>query len=567
MQELIREKDVSDETQLVVRLRSAITDWATTIPHHGIRSLGDAIDITGVTLMPGHVVTMQNQYETRTVGLADREVYRGGAIPERQIFGPDEVDAWDRLLDGPDGFEDREEAYSVRGSQHVEDCGRCDGRGTSVCTTCGGKGEATCGTCGGSCKTTCSTCNGRGHQQTTCSACGGSGQKKLGLDANTGHMRYTDCGSCGGSRSRSTTCSRCRGSKRISCHACGATGTVRCSSCGGDGRVTCTLCDGHRKMLYELQITQAFEYTVKQFVDEHAEVLRCFSGLEIESDSDSGTRIIELEGDSIDSGVFDHHEAIRDGVVDCQEGFDLYVDSTCHIVKQGLTVDRVDVYWVSYAYAGGTYKLIVHGDDFTVHAPWNPISHVRKDLIKQARERVEAKDFTAAMRLLDQATAMKLKGYEKKLPALREQVRQKLEKPIGRGALVGALSSSVVLWLLSPLLFAEPDLIVVGFAREAFIEHAWFTEMHPLVMAVLMVGINLVVVPPLSSGLAFALTKYRLGSGFLRFLAGIVMSLLLILVPVTLGLVLHTLGLGLLATALVYWAMAAFAAGTARFAG
>lgn len=206
-------------------LRDAVDAWSRARPRHPLSSLGAAMVVDAVTMIPAFEAHVATRLESRAIerrvvtGSDDQDAVAVG--PEASAAGEDAIDAWlldlspvdtwDRLtVDAPLSLRPRREpcprcavdAPSGTPPGRLR-CEVCDAVGTVVCSRCGGFGRSRCGRCGG---------NGEvlvpGGGTRRCPACDGRGDSVCGCSLG-----------------------------RVSCRACDGVGHCPCPTCGADGVV------------------------------------------------------------------------------------------------------------------------------------------------------------------------------------------------------------------------------------------------------------------------------------------------------------------------------------------
>jgi hypothetical protein len=169
-----------------------------------LRDLGSRITIEEITARSSYTVTLQSQYEDRTVepGFAP---YRGEALDDRGE--PPHV--WDIPVQPPARFEERAERITVPHTDRVESCKSCWGAGRVTCTPCNGLGKVNCPQCQGT---------GTRHQTETRTQ-----PNAQGVMETISVQVQVPC-NCFGGR---VNCGQCNGAGRVTCLPCAGAGQVR----------------------------------------------------------------------------------------------------------------------------------------------------------------------------------------------------------------------------------------------------------------------------------------------------------------------------------------------------
>jgi hypothetical protein len=109
-----------------------------------VRDLGSRVTIEEITPRSSYMVTLQSQYEDRTVEPAFAP-FRGEVLDDRG----EPPDVWDIAVRPPAAFEERTERLTVPHTDRVEACKSCWGAGHITCTQCNGMGKVNCPLCHG----------------------------------------------------------------------------------------------------------------------------------------------------------------------------------------------------------------------------------------------------------------------------------------------------------------------------------------------------------------------------------------------------------------------------------
>lgn len=244
---------VSNVDQSIIRKR--ISKWASSIPHHEFKDLGEKIGIAQITEMPTYVISLKTLYESRKLK-NDSFPYTGKRKIEPKSISEEDINVWSTDLgEAPDDFMDDENKYIIKGTQEIERCAECRGTGDVTCPKCDGRRKIECRDCRGRGKIECSKCDATGRIK--CWSCRGKGFKEKSVYSG-GHTRTIEekCSSCRGKGYEE--CPKCQDGY-ITCRRCGGDGWVTCNECDGTGLVTCSNCEGYKEMVNFLYIEHFYK--------------------------------------------------------------------------------------------------------------------------------------------------------------------------------------------------------------------------------------------------------------------------------------------------------------------
>ncbi len=375
-----------------LELRQRMADWASAVPHHPFRSLGEDSEVLAIVSKPVYFYYLDVQYETRTVAFK-REPHSGaeqpGIIPDLSLpknieldqhIVPYRTDTFNHRYNG------QAEPCKSCGQRGYHTCSSCSGRGYDTCSRCNGAGRSTCYGCGGTGKTSCYSCDiwgqvsgmcygcsgtGRGYSNTSCSSCGGTGRTKR------------TCSSCGGSKR--VSCTTCWGSGINTCGSCGGTGTIRCRACSGTGRIICSICTGFGHLLNYSVLTQQFIYERSPEASQNALIKARFPQLKIKADdAGSDTPAFSLEAVILPDELSTGNEAINLAYQKLQREARLKIDDNTGILLERFHIWDIDSYQLSYRFGGQNYDLWFYGKTFKVYDDGGPVKQFQDELLEQA---------------------------------------------------------------------------------------------------------------------------------------------------------------------------------------
>lgn len=461
------------------RVRDYVNAYAASSKGHPYANYGDDIKLETYELCPIYVVSLRTQYDKRYVNRGYYP-YKGIEIPPRKFFHESDVDVWSYQLRTTDQFTDDECSFQVPGSQHVEICETCGGKGEVTCPTCDGRGRVTCSKCGGSGTLRCSSCGGRGSS--SCSYCGGSGHRQesyqerciVSTEYKEGSAfgtpvygyrtayRSVTCSSCGGSGKH--TCSSCGGSGKHTCSKCGGRGDLLCTTCNGKGKVTCKTCQGYGRNVHAFYINQKL-YSVRDKSYFHDPRVREVAEIYDQKGNYRGTRVFDFAAEALGQGVFSEERemaARMDSFIAKHAGES---SSGNHILFQRADILRVDAWWVEYTYKGKRYNGVISDDYF--YAGVSPISEYSDKIIKEADKSLGGMGTLKARKLVEQAEDLDVYDNRERVRKLRELVEKHLNT-------LYKLGTNLMFWLIA--LFVTPFLYNFYDRLNPVLRYAHFTN-------------------------------------------------------------------------------------------
>lgn len=453
----------------VKHIRDLVNAYSRTTKNNDhFRDYGDDIEVTDN--IPYYITEcrIDSQLDQREV-VKHEEPYTGSRLSALTVTSPSQVDRW--LFEiGPlskGRFQDTTDHLTVSGSEHVQTCHTCRGKGKVDCPTCTGKGRRkgyyTCPSCGGSGVRDCSSCGGSGEG--TCSSCGGSGQKKVkrtrqkpveeayhdsaGVHYRTKYVtEYYDsmepCPRCNGRGTTPHTCSHCSGTGTVTCKRCKGDKEIPCSTCSATGEVTCGTCKGNKELLHSLRIAQTLErhsdhqlYIVDDFWNE-IESLPWREECQTES-------VFEKVDDRLAHDLYTENESYNDSFNEFLDAHAQLQSQRCHIRFQRAAVTRFHLYHVKYNYKGKAYTGYIFGNTF--HPVNSPIIEYAGELIKGAESSLKHRSAVGARRKLKEAQSLNVEGTNDAIQKLLQKVNAHLN-------VITRLGLTIMFWLVA--LFSTP---------------------------------------------------------------------------------------------------------------
>jgi len=293
-------------------VRAAVNKWSES-GFFRQRHFGDRISIGDATELNTYVVSLETEYEERSVS-RKKEPYKGSKLddsgtPPNPTTIPVEM---------PAEFENKIIEIPVPHTESAEQCGSCSGAGQKKCPHCGGFGRRICGSCSGS---------GRRMQMQ---------QRPVFQGGKTVYQ----------SQSVSVVCTSCSGG-RVPC-TCRA-GWLTCSSCSGTGKLK----------VFDMLHVHFRPSVLTEIINTTAvpdDLLRKSKSVTLGSKTASVLNSIEPIAPEVDPKV---------GAVITKSKQD-----AARIVRQRLQVGRVPVYQIAFSAPKSVgSKLWIYGEERAVYAP------------------------------------------------------------------------------------------------------------------------------------------------------------------------------------------------------
>ena len=121
------------------RIRQAVNNYANSIPHNPLTSLGDDISISTVSLRPMYTLKLDTQYDS---------------LWKADFYYPYRVKAWRYVPDkpvwslnlyaAPSTLSDVTHKHVIENTEQIYTCRTCSGSGKVTCSKCGVDGRVTC---------------------------------------------------------------------------------------------------------------------------------------------------------------------------------------------------------------------------------------------------------------------------------------------------------------------------------------------------------------------------------------------------------------------------------------
>lgn len=569
MSEFIYEKRVDSDKKLEQEFRSLVNKWAKNTPHHPYGNLGSDIKIDAIWYKPAYPIHIKSQFEERSKEKG-HEPFRNQEIPEQVYYKTSDFNAWDIELPELSGFKDESKNYYVQGSQHVEDCFKCNAKGwiicvqchgetTVTCPRCSGRGKVNCGNCGGSGKRNCRTCSGAGYtsrqvQRSRQVWVQGSGNSSSGGYYRTEYYNETvrdSCSNCGGTGKR--PCSTCNGSGKVTCRNCSGNGYVTCPRCGGSGRNTCPVCEGETQLMHYLYVQRDLNTMDKQSCIIHSEVFDRFPQYLDEYRNYSSKRIFKEKATQLADNIIpeDCHlnKFINDFLATHHEA-----KKSDHILQyEQVKVSRIETWELHYSFKGKSYVMVFIGDEKELIPGESPISDIALDYWREGVQAAKLMRNSSALSKLKKAKDINTYEVRDRVNEAVEKLKLKVNQAYRAGSLLALLLLlfpggfifynyySQVNFVLPFVSFINsPDHFLFGF-------HIWSQTI---------ISLLLVFAARSTSNHTLSKLENKIPSVILRLILAFVFTVVLAFVYTSIWAGLNVIGIGLIVTFigwLTYW--------------
>ena len=429
-------------------VKSTLTAWASSIPHHAISSFGDQIEVLEAAVSPPVMVRVATIYESRTVSKRSQP-FRGQAVAAPKT-SESNIRPWNFPLPAPGDYAPSERSYLISDSQVVRDCQGCAGEGFIACLTCSGKGKLRCAPCAGSGRVSCRGCSGRGKVSRTVTT-----QRhenfteyrtvvKYDMNGRPHHERepYNAIRVRDFSTTYQDTCPACGGCGAVDCWNCRGTGNVSCTDCEASGRHMCSNCSGSGRISEFLLITDSFRPNeLVSFRENPLLPVEPTSQL----DADGDFRLIaSIRGKTISSAHFERLDSapLRSALKSALDDALRNAVPGERIRSQTVQILRSDAIAARYRFDGREYDVFLLGRDRRVIAPFSPIARITRELAHNATAMLDSSDPLPGLEHL--LRTIQMKQQKERVSSILASFRVKLAES---HAGVAALLSDDGRWL------------------------------------------------------------------------------------------------------------------------
>ena len=330
-------------------VRALLGEWSRRDPRHPVPDFAREIAIVSIRDKTAYAGFLRCLLDVRTPPVAAVLPYRESEPPKTA----DKSDPWGLPSGLSRQFVEQETAIVAADPGEPRACDRCAG-GTQplTCTRCRGAKTAPCEACSHRGRKSCPLCRGRGS--IPCALCKGEGTV-VGSIAAIGTGNKEVCPQCTGKREQ--PCHDCADMAAPECAQCANTRVVACPACEGRGAPPCVQCRGSGRVVDGFSVDIAYKLAY------HRSLLRDASIPEEVLPADPafgklGETVFEYE--SADAASFAAKrpegpagDAFEKVLAQVPAG-GLGKDS--RVILQSLSVERIPVYEVVYAFAGKEYR-------------------------------------------------------------------------------------------------------------------------------------------------------------------------------------------------------------------
>ena len=130
-EKFIRRQALAIDQEAEAWVKEYINAYAASSEGHPFAGYGDDIKLETLELCPIYVVSLRTQYDKRYVNRGQYP-FKNTTLPVRTVFKESDVDPWSFKMRTTDRFVEDNCTHEVDGSQHVETCGTCSGKGAKA---------------------------------------------------------------------------------------------------------------------------------------------------------------------------------------------------------------------------------------------------------------------------------------------------------------------------------------------------------------------------------------------------------------------------------------------------
>ncbi len=563
----IYEAKESGNTNLQKEFIEIINKWANKIPHHPYRNLGNKIKVTDIWYKPAYPIQVRSQYEVRSKN-EDFEPFTNQTIPPRNYYQLSDFNSWDFNYNEVENFTNKVTKYYVDGSQHVEDCFKCNARGWITCVTCHGNQKVTCPKCRGKGNVQCSSCGGHGRKN--CGSCGGHGYHNRTItktkqiwvpdsgNASGGYYRTESynqtiretCNNCNGSGK--VKCRNCGGSGRVTCKRCSGSGQITCPTCGGSGRNICPTCKGHTQLMHYFYVERDLHFLDKENCVIHSEVFNRFPQFLDEYQNYQSYNIHSFRAQKLDHNQLEEGVHLNKFINDfIQEGQSPESDTNTLLYQQ-LDISCIDTWELHYEFKGKPYVMVFHGSDYEIIPGLSPIYEISFKYWKSGIASAKFYMYDQSRKMLKKAAAMNSYEIKQKVDVSLNSVKTKMAEPLNLGARMAAYIIAFIGGFLAFNYFNEVNYVFnyIDFINnpDNFLNpyHAWGQTIVFVSLSFAAAKTTKSLFSKLSAYVPFALVRFSLGVLATLLFASIYFGLLALANAVGIGILITLLLWGIL---------------------
>lgn len=479
-----QEQTSGEETRQ--KVRRIISEWLERVPHHNVDGFGEEIVFKSIRLKPAYEFMIRSQYDKREL-VHQTAPYIGEEIAPRKYDTPDQIEIWKYPCEEPDDFVESMGIYHVDGSDYVQTCYDCNGRGKNDCRRCNTHTYIVCTSCGGQPRKTCPTCGGSRVQNTSCYHC--SGGYHYGANGNK-----TRCSHCGGTGRKQERCSTCGGSGIKTCSTCRGSGKIECPTCNGKGYTICSLCEGKGELRSYYEIHQELRHDTLSDIYFSTDLKEKFPLFTVDTEAEGLREVLNVSDTYYNVDEFDLPESIREKLADLlqQTKDERGAQEAFH--QQQVTAWRYDMYEVDYEWNDGYQTMLVDESTGMVYDPEGPVYNRINELNEQAQELAEAKKYSKAIKLNSKAAEMDIAGYLTHVDELQDELGDKIMGSYRIGAWMANLPLMIAGYYFFMTFFTQP-FFYLDYFNELLLSFERFDVVFAHHLGVLFVLLSLLILP------------------------------------------------------------------------
>ena len=397
MDPLASSPEASKEAE--TRVRALLGEWAGRAAGIPARDFGRDISIVSIRDKTAYAVFLRCLFDVRSEPVSRTLAYRESAPPKTA----DKNDPWSLPSGLSKIFLEQEATVVAAEAAEPSACNFCTEEGqTGACERCRGAKTAPCEACAQRGRKSCSACQGRGSIK--CAQCAGSGKVLLSLTADG--IRTEDvCPQCTGKKE--LPCHDCADAAVPDCAVCANKRVVACPACEGRGSPLCKQCGGTRFVVpgFTLQIAyrQAYYRSIVRdpsipeavFPEDPASGKLGETVLECECEGDATLDAKKPEGPA--------GEAFAKVLAQAASA---NLGAHSKRILQSLSVEKIPVYEVAYAFEGKEYHAWATGFENRVVALDDPFADRVARLTGEAESFLDHSELALFEERIAQAAAL-----------------------------------------------------------------------------------------------------------------------------------------------------------------
>lgn len=429
-------RQCSDEA-LISRLRGRLSAWADSIPHHGIKDFGNAIEIAGVTEITSYHMVLDTTVESRSSLKEQKKPYEGEHLPQSPVLRQRIESVWDLPVEVSQKTDSEKMGCLVKESFRKQKCFDCMGRSNYSCETCRGNKTISCPDCGDSRQKRCPKCRGSGEIR--CWSCAGKGT----LSTSNSGGQGASCLDCQGKGT--VRCSECEGGF-IECSTCGSTGTITCPKCSGKGVAVCETCGGRGEVLNYLSFDVQCSTTTQMKFMSNTQLPQSFPVKRLKEQ--------KAQREVIDEAVstFPDKKFLKDTIEPTLAGAISELIASSHkslregpnnrITKERLRIRTYPVWNLAYRYDKKDYTVYFYGGNLDIYIEGNPITDLQSRLLEEASACLRQGKWEGALEYLDKIIHINPKNAQ--ALALYKHIKKKHIMSMRVWSLLGGFTAGAV---------------------------------------------------------------------------------------------------------------------------